>query len=127
MADPDPKELFLEVFPQLVGEDGDLGAMEDSLPQLTQLLEPVAAPDFVCVMQPLPPTPPRPTPGVEGVDAAWEDYGGAFETVRAKLEDVRESDDHIVMLVDQTATTPPRRRRDQPAERDADRVRRRDR
>jgi hypothetical protein len=44
-------------------------------------------------------------PGVDGVVAAWNDYGGAFERVGAKLTGIVESDTHGVLMVDQTGTT----------------------
>ena len=42
---------------------------------------------------------------MEGIEAAWQDYGSAFEGVRARLVEIRESDDHTVVIVDQQAKT----------------------
>ena len=105
MGDPDPKSLVRKLLEQATGADGELGSMQESLPMLSAALEPLASPDFVCVMQPLPPTPAQTYEGVEGVAQAWSDYGGAFEDVSGRLEEVLESDDHMVFLVDQVART----------------------
>ena len=43
--------------------------------------------------------------GVEGLAAAWHEWGETFENVSVVLEEVRESDDHVVLLVEQIATT----------------------
>ena len=79
--------------------------MHDVLPPLTEFLHQFATPGFVCVMRGLPPTPPVTYAGVEGVAAAWSDYGGVFERVRVRRLAVHESSDHLVMTVDQVATT----------------------
>ena len=105
MAGSEAKTRLREMLSALAGEGGDLGYMDDALPVLTAVLAEVAAPDFECVMVPVAPTAPLRFPGVEGIVEAWRDYGGAIERVRARLEEVRESDDHIVLLVDQIATT----------------------
>ena len=105
MAETDLQELFRVVLNELAGEDGDLGLMEESLPQLTAFVEQFAAPDFACVMRGLPPTPPVMHRGIGGLAEGWADYGEAFEGVRAKLLEVRESDTHSVAIVDQHAKT----------------------
>ena len=105
MADPDTKALLREALQGLRGEGSDLGPMEDSLPALSEFITAFATPDFVCVMAGLPPTPPTVHPGVEGLASAWADYGSAFETVRAELQEIRESDSHLVVLVDQVGVT----------------------
>ncbi len=105
MAEPDLKALFRGLIEELAGEERDLGYMHESLPALTAFAREYAAPDFSCAMAGLPPTPPVEWPGVEGIARAWEDYGGAFEGVRAKLLEIRESDTHVVVVVDQRAKT----------------------
>lgn len=105
MGEPDVKSLLRNVLAELVGADGNLGDMEDSLPALTAFASEFAAPDFACVMAGIPPTPPQTYPGVEGIAEAWNDYGEAFENVRAELEEVRESARHMVLLVRQVAVT----------------------
>lgn len=105
MADLDPKALALEALTGMLRDGRDLGYMEDALPALTAFLSEVAAPDFVCVMVGAPPVVGTTYPGVEGLGNAWRDWGEAFETVRAELEEVRESEDHIVLMVKQIATT----------------------
>jgi hypothetical protein len=105
MAEPDLKELLRSVVDELAGEDGDLGLMHESLPMLAAVVREYATPDFACVMRGLPPTPPVIHKGVEGLEAGWADYGAAFEGVRARLVEVRESDTHSVVIVDQQATT----------------------
>lgn len=77
----------------------------DSLSAVREYLAACAVPDFVCIMQPIPPTPPQVHRGLEGFDAAWSDYGGAFETMRIEFEEVLESEEHIVSFGNQIATT----------------------
>ena len=103
MADRDTKAVALDVLSGMVGEGGDLGYMEDALPALTAFLTEIASPDFACVM--VGGGPPLTFEGVEGLAAAWRDWGEAFENVRAELEQVIESEDHIVLLANQIATT----------------------
>jgi ketosteroid isomerase-like protein len=105
MAEQDAKRQFRAVVEELVGPEGDLGYMHESLPQLVEVLRAFATPDFECRMCPRPPTPALVYPGVDGVVAAWNDYGGAFERVGAKLTGIVESDTHGVLMVDQTGTT----------------------
>ena len=105
MADPDAKAVLREALEGLGGDGNDLGRMEDSLPVLAEFLSALATPDFVCVMAGLPPTPPTLHPGIEGLASAWADYGGAFETVRAELQEILESDSHLVVLVNQVGIT----------------------
>jgi len=88
-----------------VGEGNAVGRMEDALPVLMEFLSAFATPDFVCVMAGLPPTPPTTHPGVEGVAEAWADFSEAFESVRADLQEVLESDSGMVVLVNQVAVT----------------------
>jgi ketosteroid isomerase-like protein len=104
-ADPDLQARFRNVIVALAGDDGDLGYMDESLPALMAFAREFAAPDFECIMCGLPPAPPTTFPGVDGIERAWNDYGSAFERVRAKLAEIRESDTHTVVLVDQHATT----------------------
>jgi ketosteroid isomerase-like protein len=105
MAEPDLQTRFREVMQEMAGDDGDLGYMHESLPALTAFAREFAAPDFTCVMAGLPPAPPTTFEGVEGIETAWQDYGSAFEGVRARLVEIRESDDHTVVIVDQQAKT----------------------
>ena len=105
MAEPDAKAVAHRTLSEILDGGGDLGYMEETLPQLTALAAELAAPDFVCVLAGIPPTPEQEFPGVEGIARAWSDYGAAWEKVRAELEEVRETDDHIVLLVTQVATT----------------------
>ena len=105
MAETEPKTQLRDIVEELAGPEGDLGYMHESLPALVEVLRQYAAPDFECRMCPRPPTNPIVYPGVDGVLAAWNDYGGAFEKVGARLIEVLESDTHAVLMVDQTATT----------------------
>ena len=105
MAESEAKARALEVLGGFVGEGSDLGAMDDVLPVLTAFLSEVAADDFVCTMVGRPPLGDVTYPGIDGLAEAWHGWGEMFETVRAVLEEVRDSDDHIVLLVDQIATT----------------------
>jgi ketosteroid isomerase-like protein len=106
MGDPDLKQVVRDWLTEIAGEDSDLGTMEEALGALTPVLEQYAAPGFAFVMRGLPPTPPvTHYEGVAGLADAWGDYAEAFETVRPRLEDVRESEDHLVVLVDQVAVT----------------------
>jgi ketosteroid isomerase-like protein len=104
MAEPTAKEMLVAALEEM-SDAGDLGHMEAALDPLTAFLQEFAAPGFVCVMQPIPPTAPITYPGVEGVWKGWRDYGEAFESVRADLEEIRESRGHVVVLVDQIVTT----------------------
>lgn len=101
----DAKKAVLEVLRAIPARDGDMGEMRDTLPMLSAFLREHAAPDFVCAMVPLPPTPEVTYPGVDGLERAWEDWGGAFESLRAEAEEIIESDAHVVMLVKQIAVT----------------------
>jgi ketosteroid isomerase-like protein len=105
MADPDAKSLAREVLATFLEGDNDLGYMDEALPQLIRYIEAVAAPDFTCLMVGMPPAPAVTYEGADGLARAWSDWGEAFEKVRAELEEVRESDDHIVVLVNQVAIT----------------------
>jgi hypothetical protein len=105
VAEPDLKTQFLGVIEELAGDDSDMGFMSDWLPALTAFAREFAAPGFECVMRGLPPTPALRWPGVEGIEKAWEDYGGAFEGVRIRMADIRESETHIAVMVDQSVTT----------------------
>lgn len=105
MGDPDVKTLFREGFAETLGAEHDLASMEDLLPPLTAFISQFAAPDFACVMVGQPPTPPITHRGVEGLAEAWRDWSEAFERVRVELEQVRESEHHIAMLVNQVAVT----------------------
>ena len=105
MVDPDAKTLLREALEGLGRAEGDLGRMEDSLPILTEFVSAFAAPNFVCVMAGMPPTPPIVHPGVEGLTSGWADFSEAFETLRAELEEIRESDHYLVVLVKQVGIT----------------------
>jgi ketosteroid isomerase-like protein len=105
MAQPDTRAMARDLVKGFADESGDMGTMDEALPPLAALLEQVAAPDFEVVMRGRPPTPPLTFPGVEGLAKGWNDYGEAFDEVRAVLEDIRESDTHLVLLVDQRVTT----------------------
>lgn len=105
MAELDLQAMFRDMIEELVGDDGDLGLMDESLPGLTEFARAFASTDFACAMFPLPPTPPVIWSGVDGIAKAWEDYGESFENVRVRLVEIRESDTHTAVLVDQQATT----------------------
>ncbi len=105
MADPDAKALLRDVLSAMVVEGNDLGSMDEALPALTAFVSEFSAPDFTCLMCGLPPTPPVAYAGAGGLAKAWDDYGEAFETVRAEVEEIRESMTHVVVLVKQIATT----------------------
>jgi hypothetical protein len=101
----DNRALARELVETFVGHGGDMGTMKETLGPLTAMLQQTAGPGFEVVMQGLPPSPPMTYPGVEGLVKAWADYGEAFNEVRAVLEETRESDTHLVLLVDQLAVT----------------------
>ncbi len=105
MADSDVKHELRDAIAEMGLAGGAPGPMSDALAQLTEYLRTSATPDFVCVMAPIPPTPPTTFEGVEGVMEAWRDYGAAFADVRVELESVLESDSHLVVLVNQIVTT----------------------
>jgi ketosteroid isomerase-like protein len=105
MDDLDAKALAYEVLAEMTDEGGDLGSMEDAVPGLTAFIERIAAPGFFCRMVGGPPASDLTYEGTEGLATAWKEWGSAFKEVRATLEEVRESDDHIVLLVNQAATT----------------------
>lgn len=90
---------------EAAGPGGDLGSMQEVAKVLGQYLEQFAAPDFACAMVPIPPTPEVVYPGADGVERAWQDWGGAFVSVRATLDEIVESPTALVMLVQQTAET----------------------
>ena len=105
MEDQDAKAALREALETLRGDGPDMGAMQDAVPLLTAFLSKFAAPDFVCVMVPIPPTPGVAYPGVDGLRRAWDDWGGTFASVRAEFEEILESNAHLVMLVKQIAVT----------------------
>ena len=105
MAEMDTRALARDMVRQFAGEGGDMGTMAEAQPMMTALLEQVAAPGFEVVMQGRPPTPAQRYSGVGGLAEAWGDYGEAFEEVRVVLHELRESDTHLVLLVDQRAIT----------------------
>ena len=104
-SEPDLKTRFRDLILELAGDDHDLGTIQEALPPLTAFASEYAAPGFVCVMAGLPPTPPIEWPGVDGIAEAWDDYGGSFEYSRAHLVEVRESETHVVVLIDQHVKT----------------------
>lgn len=69
----------------------EIVVMAEMLPAMKEFVDQFGADDFVCTMHPLPPTPPTSHPGLDGLTDAWSDYGEAFETVRVRFQDVRES------------------------------------
>ena len=77
-------------------------AARRSAPSLAEF----AAPDFACAMRGLPPTPPVVWPGVEGIE---QRLGGLRRRVRGRPRrswlELRESDAHVVVIVDQKART----------------------
>ena len=88
-----------------MGEEHDLGEMLGMARGLAELIRPYAAPDFECVMAPLPPTPSVSFPGVDGIERAWREFGEGFARVTAELESITESDSAVVMLVSQSIVT----------------------
>ena len=105
MAQMDTRALARDMVREFAGDDGDMGTMEEVIEPMVALLEQTAAPGFEVLMKGRPPTPPLTFPGVEGLRKGWSDYGEAFDEVRAILEEVHESDTHLVLLVDQRVTT----------------------
>ena len=105
MADPDAKQVVREVLSAMAGDGGDLGEMNDVLPELSAFIAELAAPEFVCAMVPIPPTPEVVYPGADGLERAWRDWGATFASVRAEVDEIRESSTSIVMLVRQIAIT----------------------
>ncbi len=73
--------------------------------KLAEIVRPYAAPDFECLMAPLPPTPPVAYPGIEGIEQAWADFAESFRSMRADLEDVVVADGSLLMIVRQHAVT----------------------
>ena len=80
---------------------GDLGETDEMARELAELIRPYAAPGFECLMAPLPPTPPTAYRGVDGIVKAWTDFAASFQSIRAELEEVVESDEALVLLVRQ--------------------------
>lgn len=105
MATRDAKDALLEVLSGLLDTDQDMGDTETSMPLLTEFVRAFADPDFTCAMVPLPPGPPAEYDGIEGLSAAWRDWGDAFETVRLEPEELREGAEAIVLLAKQVAIT----------------------
>lgn len=101
----DTRALARGLIETIVGEGGDMGTMEEALPPLEAMLRKAAAPDFEVVMTGAPPSPRAVFPGVDGLAKGWADYGEAFDEVRAILEEIRESETHLVLLVDQVSVT----------------------
>jgi ketosteroid isomerase-like protein len=104
VADPDAKALLKLALEEMLA-DPSRWDTRNSLPALREFLEQVAAPDFVCVMRGLPPTPPTTRPGLEGFDESWRDYGETFESLRIELEEFHDAPDHLVTFATQIATT----------------------
>ncbi|MGI9020736.1 MAG: nuclear transport factor 2 family protein [Solirubrobacterales bacterium] len=104
MAVPDPKWLLREAMSAMAKGDG-LVYMDEAVPALTEFVREFAAPEFSCTMHGLPPTPPTTFRGIDGFQRGWEDYASAFERVRAELYEIRESPEHLVVLVNQVAVT----------------------
>ncbi len=105
MEGQDAKQAARAVLQGLMGPAGDLGEMAEALPQLSAYVTEYAAPEFQCAMVPVPPTPPVVYDGVGGLQRAWDDWGETFTSLRAVLDDVRESESHIVLLVEQIGIT----------------------
>jgi ketosteroid isomerase-like protein len=105
VAQQDTRGLARDLLRGFLRDGNDLGSMDEALPVLTEFLSQVAAPDFVCVMEGGPAALDISYPGVEGLAKAWGEWGEAFATVTAELEDTRESEHHLVVLVNQVAVT----------------------
>jgi hypothetical protein len=105
MSSPDVRTALRNALQAFVGEEHDLGEMLEMARGLAELIRPYAAPDFECVMAPLPPTPPVSFPGVDGIVRAWREFGEGFASITAELESITESDSAVVMLVSQTIVT----------------------
>jgi hypothetical protein len=105
MAAPDVKAFAREAISELRKGEADLGYMDETMPMLGELLSDVADPEFETRMMAAPPVPPISYHGLEGFDKAWRDWVETFERVHAELEDLIESDDHLVLLIRQVATT----------------------
>ncbi len=105
MPPPDIKALTREALSQLREGETDLGYMDETMPMLGMLLSEVADPEFETRMSGGAGAPPVSYHGLEGFDKAWRDWVETFERVHAELEDLIESEDHIVLLIRQVATT----------------------
>jgi len=105
VAANEAKDVLLQAISGLLRGDGDMGEMERTLPLITDYVRYFAAPEFVCAMVPIPPTPAVEYPGVDGVADGWRDWGAAFESVRAEADTAYESDDAVVLFVKQIAVT----------------------
>ena len=105
MPPSDVKAFAREALSQLRKGEGDLGYMHETMPMLGVLLSEIADPEFETRMMAAPPVPPVAYHGLEGFDKAWRDWVETFERVHAQLEDMIESEDHLVLLIRQVATT----------------------
>jgi hypothetical protein len=79
--------------------------LEDLLGPLRESLAAFAVPDFECIMQPAPPTPPAVSTGLEGFDSSWSDFAEAFTDFRLKVEEARQAGDYFIANALQIART----------------------
>jgi hypothetical protein len=105
MAQSDAKQAVLGFLQPLLAGEGEMGEMISALPFLVEQLRPHAAADFVCALVPVPPSPGLEFAGIDGVAAAWREWGSTFESVRGVAQDLLEGPASIVLLVDQIAVT----------------------
>jgi hypothetical protein len=105
MAASDIKALTREALDQFLQGDSSLGYMDEAMPMLGALLSEIADPQFETRMMAAPSVPPVSYRGLDGFDRAWRDWFETFERVHADLEDLIESEDHLVLLIRQVATT----------------------
>ena len=105
MSQPDVRTALLQDLAGLATDEGDLGETMEMARGLADRIRPYAAPGFVCLMAPLPPTPPVSFPGVDGIVRAWRDFGDEFRSVHAQLERVVEAENALILLVVQTVVT----------------------
>ncbi len=105
MAADEAKDALLKAIASMLEGDRDMGEMESTLPLLVDYLRLFAASSFVCAMVPMPPTPAIEYEGVDGVADAWRDWGATFESVRAEAEELHQSEEAVVLFVNQIAVT----------------------
>jgi len=102
---PRGKAVAAETFREVLRAGGDMGEMTEGAPMLDAYVREYATPEFACAMVPIPPNPPLVFNGITGLKRAWEEWGSTFSSVRAVAEEVIESEDAVVMFVQQIAVT----------------------
>jgi hypothetical protein len=105
VSDFSAKEALLTALGSFPGENRDMGEMRTILPPLVEYVQAFGAPDFVCAMVPLPPGPVAEYEGPDGIERAWNDWGAAFESVRADADELIVGDRAVALLATQVVVT----------------------